>query len=89
MLLNKATRNACPVCGYDGMAEPAYDEKGCASFEICPCCGTEFGYDDSLTKHKELRRKWVAGGSKWWSKSQRPPPGWNPEGQLRNVPDDA
>jgi hypothetical protein len=35
---------SCPVCGLDGLQEPGDAEF--ASFEICPCCGTEFGYDD-------------------------------------------
>jgi hypothetical protein len=35
----------CPVCEYAGLHEPPYDESGWGSFEICPQCGTEFGYD--------------------------------------------
>jgi hypothetical protein len=77
------------VCGYDALLEPAYDEKGCASFEICPCCGTEFGYDDSSTRHRDLQEKWVAGGSRWWSKAQPPPSGWDPKAQLRKVKADT
>ena len=38
--------NICPVCGYGELHEPAYDRFGCASFEICPCCGIEFGLED-------------------------------------------
>jgi len=33
----------CPVCDYDKLDEPPYDETGFGSFEICPRCGTEFG----------------------------------------------
>lgn len=33
----------CPVCDYDKLEEPPYDETGFGSFEICPRCGTEFG----------------------------------------------
>ncbi len=75
----------CPVCGYTKLDEPAYDEKGCASFMICPCCGTEFGYDDSTTRHGELRKRWVDAGMKWWSTSLHPPADWNPETQLKNI----
>lgn len=32
----------CPVYGYDGMKEPAYDKTGELLFEICSCCGFEF-----------------------------------------------
>lgn len=32
----------CPVYGYDGMKESAYDKTGELFFEICSCCGFEF-----------------------------------------------
>jgi hypothetical protein len=72
----------CPVCCYPDLDEPAYDELGCASFEICPCCGTEFGYDDSGASHEELRRRWLARGAPWFSRSRLPPPGWSAVEQL-------
>jgi transcription elongation factor Elf1 len=78
----------CPVCGFNELPEPAYDETGTSSFEICPCCGTEFGYDDSSVKHSELRKKWISAGAKWWSKAQRTPLGWNAAQQLHNVKND-
>ena len=36
----------CPVCGFVGLAVSPYNEAGGGSFEICPCCGFEFGFDD-------------------------------------------
>lgn len=39
------TKHSCPVCEYQGLDEPPYDSEGWGSFEICPQCGTEFGYD--------------------------------------------
>jgi predicted RNA-binding Zn-ribbon protein involved in translation (DUF1610 family) len=74
---------SCPVCGFDGLPDPAYDSAGCASFEICPSCGTEFGYHDARKSHKELRELWVASDARWHSRSTSPPPGWNAEEQLR------
>lgn len=76
------TKHRCPVCGYTGLEEAAYDEQGCPSFDICPCCGTEFGYDDHAEAHAELRRKWVEGGMRWWSRTTLPPPEWEPQKQL-------
>ncbi|MEK1832429.1 hypothetical protein AAAC51_36520 [Priestia megaterium] len=38
----------CPVCGYKNLEEAAYDESGLASFEICICCGFQFGDDDDV-----------------------------------------
>ena len=35
--------NICPVCGYDGVDEPAFDERGVGSYDICPCCACQFG----------------------------------------------
>lgn len=57
----------CPVCTFDEMTEPPSD------WNICPCCGTEFEYDDAKRSHEELRRIWVEGGAHWWS-GHRPPP---------------
>lgn len=73
----------CPVCGYPGLNETPYDKYGCPLYGICPCCGTEFGYDDSLTAHSDLRKKWLTSGSKWWSTATLPPRNWNPTEQLR------
>jgi len=75
----------CPVCGYPELDEPPYDDHGCASYNICPCCGVEFGYDDSNILHSELREKWIINGMKWWSKNISPPVNWDPLHQLKNV----
>ena len=54
-------KNTCPVCGYDGLYEPPYNEKGSGSYEICPCCGFQFGYDDF--PYEEML---IAGGAINW-----------------------
>jgi transcription elongation factor Elf1 len=61
---------ACPVCGYAGLDEAPYDELGCASYGICPCCGTQFGYDDASVAHADLREAWISNGMPWWSSRQ-------------------
>ncbi|WP_248741882.1 MULTISPECIES: hypothetical protein [unclassified Pseudomonas] len=73
----------CPVCGYTGLEEAPYDELGCSSFGICPCCGTHFGYDDTTAAHADLRRSWVSSGMHWWSEAQASPSGWDPIRQLQ------
>ena len=83
-MLNKNTY-ICTVCGYDGLNEPPYDEKGCASFSICPCCGTEFGYDDHSLSHEALRKKWIESGMKWWSATTPKPTPFNPIVQVRRL----
>jgi hypothetical protein len=74
--------NICPICGYRGLHKPPYDCFGDASFEICPSCGNEFGYDDATRTHVDLRNEWISKGMNWWDKATRPP-GWNPVQQLR------
>lgn len=69
------------MCGYPHLTEPPYNEHGCASHDICPCCGTQFGYDDAKRSHMQLRRRWALRGMKWWNEFE-PPSGWNPAAQL-------
>ncbi len=83
--MRSSSMYVCPVCGFPGLDEPAYDSHGCASFGICPCCGTEFGYDDSSRAHAELRAEWIRGGMPWWSRSREPPVAWDPAEQLRSL----
>lgn len=73
----------CPICGFDGLDEPAYDGRQ-PSFEICPSCGNQFGYDDAVASHASLRQKWISKGARWWSR-EAPPEGWEPQVQLARV----
>jgi hypothetical protein len=79
--------NQCPVCGFHGLDEPAYNSFGCPSFEICPSCGTEFGYDDAKKSHESLRDEWIAKGMPWWA-DDKPAPDWDPVQQLRSLTND-
>jgi hypothetical protein len=79
---NLNNRHICPVCGYPNLEEPPYDQYGCPSSEICPCCGTEFGYDDANISHNELRNKWIIKGMKWYVKEKQPE-GWDVNVQLK------
>ena len=69
----------CPVCGYKKLTKPPLN------FSICPCCGTEFGYDDAKLFHAELRRQWALAGARWFSRAVNPTPEWNPWLQLINA----
>lgn len=66
----------CPVCAFKGMQDPPSD------YNICPCCGTEFGYDDFSSDHRDLRNEWLSRGALWWSEDEPPPQGWSPGIQL-------
>lgn len=53
----------CPVCGYPDLEEPPYNEEGYGSFEICPNCGFQFGYDDggkfNTERIHQYRHRWL------------------------------
>lgn len=79
----------CPVCGFDKLSEPPYDNYGYPSYEICPCCNFEFGFDDSSENQtfKEYREKWIENGYEFNSQSEKPI-NWNTEKameQLKNI----
>jgi hypothetical protein len=64
----------CPVCAFTRMHAPP------RNYEICPCCGTEFGNDDELLTHEQLRAQWIQNGARWFFRE--PPANWNPWYQL-------
>jgi hypothetical protein len=69
----------CPVCGYRELPDPPAD------YEICPSCGTEFGYTDFTRTHEELRAAWRSGGMRWYANWMLAPRDWNPRRQLAAV----
>ena len=76
----------CPVCGFPGLTEPPYNADGGGSYEICPCCGFEFGFDDQSegVTHEDFRATWIAAGAERFDPQQKPD-GWDLEAQLRNL----
>jgi hypothetical protein len=70
--------NDCPVCGYD-LQEPVRDSL------ICRCCGTQFGYHDSVRSPAELRAHWLAEGANWHSRRVLPPAEWSARTQLEQA----
>lgn len=83
----------CPVCGYPELANQPWNEHGRnASFEICPCCGIQFGNDDLPMEdtitiaelHDKWRDKWIEGGMKYVYPRTKPD-GWNPIVQLKKA----
>ncbi|UTT42925.1 hypothetical protein [Exiguobacterium aurantiacum] len=64
----------CPVCGFDGLDEPAYNKFNDPSFEICLCCQFQFGDDDDIEieeglfmqreeTHTNYRKAWIESGA--------------------------
>jgi hypothetical protein len=76
----------CPICGYPELTAPAWDIKtGAPSFDICPCCGGEFGYNDANKQAKEsYRKEWILGGANWF-KPELKPSHWNLRDQLNRI----
>jgi hypothetical protein len=78
----------CPVCGYPGLVLPVFEQLlhgPFPSFETCPSCGFEFGFDDGVKgrSYADHRDKWVAGGMLWWAARSEPPPrNWDPRAQI-------
>jgi hypothetical protein len=69
----------CPVCGFGPFAEPyACVDELRQSFEICPCCGCEYGHDDC----EQRLAQWVASGCQWFEPKERPE-NWSLDAQLR------
>lgn len=83
----------CPVCGF--RMEWDLTEATSAN-EICPSCGIQFGYTDAAggdeTKRIEIYKKWradwIASGMVWDKGRSKSPENWNPEEQLKNIPEE-
>ena len=58
----------CPVCYYPKIDE--YPNDG-LSFEICPCCFVEFGYDGVEETFALRRQEWIAQGRKFIASEHR------------------
>lgn len=56
----------CRVCGYYS-EDPPWGEDGCCpTYEYCPCCGVEWGYQDSLpSSAARFRADWLNRGGVW------------------------
>ena len=86
--MNLPTSFVCPVCGFACLTEPPYwPGTQDPSFEICPSCTFQFGYDDldQGFTYEQWRQQWIADGMPWRNRSRPAPPGWDPVAQLGNV----
>lgn len=76
----------CRVCGFKQEDPPWGVDGKSPTFDFCPCCGVEFGYEDcQLSAIRIFRKKWLEGGS-LWSEPQKKPIRWYLEEQLRDIP---
>jgi hypothetical protein len=72
--------NKCKVCGYDMPYPPV-------AYNICPCCGIEYGLDDAFDSYQDFRDNWLREGGKWFSRIEPhlQPNGWNAWDQLERA----
>ena len=63
----------CRVCGFR-QDEAIWGVDGqSATFNICACCGCEFGYEDCLPEGVQRHReKWITNGGTWIDPTTRP-----------------
>ena len=76
----------CPICGFDKLQEEPFSKKNEPSYEICPCCGFEFGFngENNVASFHKYRKQWIADGASWFMKESEPK-NWNYKKQLENV----
>lgn len=85
--LKMADPHLCHVCGYKSAGYPWGENSLKPSFEICSCCGTEFGNDDATPKGvRQARAKWMENGYPW-VKSELKPKDWEPDIQMGQLKD--
>jgi hypothetical protein len=74
------------VCGLYTDNQPWGEDGNCPTYEICSCCGVEFGNEDyTIESVKNYRGEWINKGSVWFDPEEKPKD-WNLEKQLKNVP---
>ena len=77
----------CRVCGYEPASPPWGEDGRSPTFEICPSCGAEYGYNDAtLAAVLRYRDRWLKAGGHWYDPQIRPD-GLSVETRLSRVPE--
>lgn len=75
----------CSVCGYPLDHLPWGEDGRSPTYEICPCCGVEFGNEDyTPASIQRYRAKWIQEGAIWFT-PEAMPDDWKLEEQLANI----
>jgi hypothetical protein len=75
----------CRVCGLDQGFEPWGEDDETPTFDICSCCGVQFGYQDCNEIYvKKFREDWLKKEAKWFTPKQKPD-NWVLEDQLKHI----
>lgn len=78
----------CRVCGFESDDPPWGLDGLTPTFEICPACGVEYGYEDATPVGvRRYREKWLAAGSRWSDRTVAED-GLGVAEQLQRVPEE-
>ncbi len=83
------TNNAnhhCRVCGYFSVSPPWGEDGQSPTYELCACCGVEFGYEDcTVGSTKRFREQWLKAGTPWQDPKSMPTD-WSFDSQIDAIP---
>ena len=86
LMHNKKSERYCRICGLDQGEEGVRDNNGCASFDICSCCGVEFGHEDiNVDTCKKYRNNWINTLNAKWFNEKIKPKHWSLDLQLKQI----
>ena len=84
---NRKYIHNCRICGLYCDSPPWGDDGISPSFDYCPCCGVEFGYQDcNLKSIQVFRDKWLKNGANW-KEPEAKPSAWSLQTQMKNIPE--
>jgi len=88
-LSQRPYRELAKVADACGIGPPYEEHFGAPSYEVCACCGFEFGNDDNPgistpVSFEEYIREWTGSGCEWFEPAKRPE-GWRLGEQLRQA----
>ena len=76
----------CRVCGFYIENLPWGEAGNCPTYEICPCCGVEFGNEDyTIESVKKYRNEWLSKDGYWFDPDEKPNE-WSLDEQLKSIP---
>lgn len=85
-MIDKESAFFCRVCGLDQQEYPWGEDNDSPTFDICACCGAEFGYHDcTLEGIREHRKRWLSNNGKWAEEAAKPS-NWSLKEQMKNIP---
>ena len=84
-MANEASKLACRVCGKIQDDLPWGEDGKSPTYDICDCCGVEFGYGDCILKAIHASRKrWLSNGA-GWKYPEKKPINWSLDEQMKNI----